>query len=124
MGAELSAVEVTLAAKCGEGNQRGPEGFRMSKEANVDQTMASLSAAQRWLVEVMRENQFGRVENLRVESGTPILDSNVRVVRVSRLGGELAEVKMPVSDGGPLHPEAAEYRSRWAWRRSRRRRVS
>lgn len=36
----------------------------------------------------MHKHQFGRVENMRVLDGQPILDDNVRVVQVARLGGE------------------------------------
>jgi hypothetical protein len=41
-------------------------------------------------VELMRVHQFGRVENMRVLAGQPILDHDVRVVQVARLGGENA----------------------------------
>jgi hypothetical protein len=58
-------------------------------------------------VELMHEHQFGRVENMRVLAGEPILDHDVRVVHVVRLGGENAtneaaseeyELKRPVRD--------------------------
>jgi hypothetical protein len=35
----------------------------------------------------MHEHQFGRIENMSVRAGQPILGRNVRVVRVARLGG-------------------------------------
>ena len=66
-----------------------------------------LSAQQRSLLEMMRMHQFGRVENMRVRAGQPILDRDVRVVQVARLGGENAthevasgeyELKRPVRD--------------------------
>jgi hypothetical protein len=47
-----------------------------------------LSPAQRWLVDLMHEHQFGRIENMPVREGQPILDSNLKVVRVARLGAE------------------------------------
>jgi hypothetical protein len=46
-----------------------------------------LSPGQRSLVELMHVHQFGRIENMSVRDGQPILDSNVKVVRVARLGG-------------------------------------
>jgi hypothetical protein len=39
-------------------------------------------------VELMHEHQFGRIENMSVRDGQPILDSSVNVVRIARLGGE------------------------------------
>jgi hypothetical protein len=66
-----------------------------------------LSTQQRSLLEMMRMHQFGRVENMRVLAGQPILDHNVRLVRVARLGSENAtnevaseeyELKRPVRD--------------------------
>jgi len=57
-----------------------------------------LSPQQRSLVEVMREQQFGRVENLPVRRGQPILDHDVKVVHVARLGGEKGGTKIPSAD--------------------------
>jgi hypothetical protein len=45
-----------------------------------------LSTGQRSLLELMRA-QFGRIENMPVRAGEPILNSDLRVVRVARLGG-------------------------------------
>jgi hypothetical protein len=59
-----------------------------------------LMAAQLWLVRLMHENQFGRIENLRIERGLPVPDSTVRVVRVARLGG---------GDGGQAQPRGADF---------------
>jgi len=39
-------------------------------------------------VDLMREHQFGRIENMSVRAGQPILDQELKVVRVARLGGE------------------------------------
>ena len=54
----------------------------------MPRTTRDLTAAERFLLQIMRENQFGRVENLRVQAGQPLLDRGVKVVRVARLGGE------------------------------------
>jgi hypothetical protein len=43
----------------------------------------------------MRENQFGRIENVAVRAGQPVVDQNLRVVRVARLGGESVGTKVP-----------------------------
>jgi hypothetical protein len=67
-----------------------------------------LGPAQRLLVDLMHLHQFGRIENMSVRDGQPILDSTVNVVRVARLGdksnwtklsntGEF-ELKMQVRD--------------------------
>jgi len=46
-----------------------------------------LSPGQRSLVDLMHVHQFGRIENMRVRAGEPILNSDLKVVRVARLGG-------------------------------------
>jgi hypothetical protein len=49
----------------------------------------------------MREYQFGRIENMSVRAGQPILDRDVKVVRVSRLGGQSGSTSA-------LHPDEFE----------------
>jgi hypothetical protein len=39
-------------------------------------------------MELMRAHQFGRIENMPVRAGEPLFDSDVKVVRIVRLGGE------------------------------------
>jgi hypothetical protein len=56
-----------------------------------------LSAQQRSLVELMREQQFGRVENVPIRAGQPIFNPEVRVVRVARLGGENGGINVPTA---------------------------
>ena len=58
-----------------------------------------LSPAQRWLVDLMHLHQFGRIENMLVLGGEPILNSDVKVVRVARLGSgtDGAKVTAPSS---------------------------
>jgi len=51
-------------------------------------TTHDLTAAERRLVQIMSEFQFGRFENISVQAGHPVLDSGVKVVRVTRLGSE------------------------------------
>jgi hypothetical protein len=46
-----------------------------------------LSPARRSLVDLMHLHQFGRIENMPIRDGQPILDSTVNVVRVARLTG-------------------------------------
>ena len=51
------------------------------------QTTQDLTPAQRGLVQLMRQHQFGRIENLRVEAGQPILCPDTKIVRVARING-------------------------------------
>lgn len=57
-----------------------------------------LTAQQRSLVDLMREHQFGRLENISIRGGQPILDGNLKVVRLARLGGESGGTKVPHTD--------------------------
>jgi hypothetical protein len=57
-----------------------------------------LSAQQRAIVEIMREHQFGRVENMPVNAGQPILDQDLKIVRVACLGGESGGTKLSTGD--------------------------
>jgi hypothetical protein len=57
-----------------------------------------LSPAQRSLVELMHVHQFGRIENMSVRDGQPILDSTVNVVRVARLGDKSNWTKLGHSE--------------------------
>src|SRR5258708_25705431 len=61
-------------------------------------TTRSLSAQQRPLVELMRDHQFGRIENMSIRAGQPVLDDNVRVVRVAKLGAKSGGTKLPSTD--------------------------
>ena len=57
-----------------------------------------LSAQQRSLLEMMRVHQFGRVENMPIRAGQPILDQDLKVVRVACLGGKNDGTKLPAAD--------------------------
>jgi hypothetical protein len=57
-----------------------------------------LSPPQRSLVEIMREHQFGRIENITVRNGEPIFDCNVKVVRLVRLSGRSRQKDTPGAD--------------------------
>jgi hypothetical protein len=72
-----------------------------------DRAISTLSAQRRRLVQLMRTLRFGRIENLIVRDGEPVLTAEVRVVRVAKLGGDIApiienaldfELKQPVRD--------------------------
>lgn len=54
----------------------------------VSRTKLSLSASQKQLVELMQSLNFGRIEQLPVRDGEPVLDSPPRVVREFKFGGE------------------------------------
>ena len=61
-------------------------------------TTRDLTAAQRRLLQIMHELQFGRVENMRVQAGQPVLDASLKIVRVVRLGGEGRTTHFPIGD--------------------------
>jgi hypothetical protein len=57
-----------------------------------------LSAPQLSLLEIMREHQFGRIESMSIRAGQPVLDNDLKVVRVACLGGESGWTQLPSSD--------------------------
>jgi hypothetical protein len=61
-------------------------------------TTRDLTPAQRSLLRIMHEHQFGRIENLTVQAGQPRFDCGAKVVRVSRLGGGKEEANPRDSD--------------------------
>ena len=63
-----------------------------------DLTIRGLSAELRNLVELMREYQFGRIENMAVRAGQPILNREVRLIRIARLGSASVDPRPSVSD--------------------------
>jgi hypothetical protein len=46
----------------------------------------------------MHEHQFGRIENMSVRAGQPVLDGNVRVVRVAKLDAKSGGTQLPTTD--------------------------
>jgi hypothetical protein len=62
-------------------------------------TTRDLTTAQRQLLQIMRENQSGRIEDMPVQAGQPLPDKAARVVRVAPLGGgENCGTKVPSDD--------------------------
>jgi hypothetical protein len=57
-----------------------------------------LSAPQLSLLQIMREHQFGRIENMSIRAGQPVLDQDLKVVRVACLGSERGGTNVPGSD--------------------------
>jgi len=57
-----------------------------------------LSPAQRSLVDMKHVHQYGRIERMPVRAGEPILNSDLRVVRVARLGGGSDPAKVTRTD--------------------------
>ncbi|MEO7649486.1 MAG: hypothetical protein ABIZ80_03395 [Bryobacteraceae bacterium] len=51
-------------------------------------TKSSLPAPERRLVELMQRLNFGRIEHLRVQAGTPVFDPPPRVVQKLKMGGD------------------------------------
>jgi len=60
---------------------------QLASSLRVPLRTQDLSPGQRSLVELMHEHQFGRIENMPVRTGQPILDRDLKLVRVARLGG-------------------------------------
>jgi hypothetical protein len=60
----------------------------MASRLQAPLTTQDLSPGQPSLVKLMREHQFGRIENMKVRSGQPILDQNAKVIRIARLAGQ------------------------------------
>ena len=61
-------------------------------------TTGDLTAAQSWLVGIMRQHQFGRIENMPIQDGQPAPDRDTRIVRAVRLGTESDRSKVPIGD--------------------------
>src|SRR5712691_10758986 len=61
-------------------------------------TTRDLTPAQHLLLQIMREHQFGRLENVRIEAGELVLDQHIKVIRVARLGGESSATSVPSTD--------------------------
>jgi hypothetical protein len=57
-----------------------------------------LSPQQCSLLELMRVHQFGRIENMSVRAGQPVVDQDLKVVRVACFGGESGGTKLPGTD--------------------------
>jgi hypothetical protein len=60
-------------------------------KSSQTRTTKDLTVAQRLLVQIMSEYQFGRIENLRVEGGQPVPDQQTRIVRSVRLGASATD---------------------------------
>ena len=58
-------------------------------------TAGGLSAQQRSLVELMQRHQFGRIENMAVQGGQPVLGLRVKVIQVAHFGSRNAST--PIS---------------------------
>lgn len=58
---------------------------------DIHRNSRDLTDGQRWLFQIMREHQFGRIENVRVQAGQPFADERVKIVRAARIGGGRVE---------------------------------
>lgn len=58
-------------------------------------TSADLTDAELQLVGVMSHHQFGRLENMPVRGGQPLLDRSVKVVCVERMGSKCGGTNVP-----------------------------
>ena len=66
----------------------------LSGSSRGPRTTDHLTPAQRAVLQIMRDYQFGRLENMRIEAGQPLLGGGTRLVRIARLdgGGHRADV--------------------------------
>jgi hypothetical protein len=77
-------------------------------KGRLPQRTQDLRAGQRSLLELMQEHQFGRIENMPVRAGEPILNSDVRVVRVARLGSESDGTKLVANKESELKKQVRD----------------
>ena len=76
---------------------------RIGFESGVTPSVASpgyrstkdLTSAQRQLVRIMNEYQFGRIEYFEIREGQPLLLPVTKVVRVAHLGGGESGARVP-----------------------------
>ena len=68
------------------------------KGLRPDLTSLALSPERLALVKLMRELQFGRIENMSIRAGQPVMDQDLRVVRVACLGGDSGGTNAASSD--------------------------
>ena len=57
------------------------------KISPLGRNKSDLSPAHRWLMEVIQNLHFGRLERLTVRSGAPAFEPATRVVRTLKIGG-------------------------------------
>jgi hypothetical protein len=60
---------------------------RATPSSRGPRTTGDLTPAQRALLQILRDYQFGRIENMRVQAGVPLLGVGTRLVRIARLDG-------------------------------------
>ncbi len=68
---------VAAAAAPGGGRRKHPQHLK-----------GSLSLSRRWLVELMQQINFGRIERLVINDGEPVLDPPPRIIREIKFGGD------------------------------------
>jgi hypothetical protein len=74
----------------------------LSSSRSGPRTPRDLTVAQRSVYHIMREYQFGRIENMRVCAGQPLIDRGTRLVRIARLDRDGRQVDIPTGDDFPL----------------------
>jgi hypothetical protein len=75
--------------------------------AKQRQTTRDLTPAEFGLVEIMRHHRFGRIENLRIVAGQPVLRSDTRIVHVARINGTADELGLSLRDEDEFELKAA-----------------
>jgi hypothetical protein len=64
----------------------------------MPRTTKDLTADQLRLVLIMRDYNFGRIENMAIRTGQPVFDGRVKIVRVARFGGERGRAQVTRAD--------------------------
>jgi hypothetical protein len=71
----------------------------------IHRTTRDLTTSERLLLQIMTKHQFGRLENVPVEAGQPVLHQSTKIVRVARLGVESGGTTVPGTDAFELKQE-------------------
>ena len=86
-----------------------PSHYTVGEQAERSwRTKQELTGEELWLLQVMREHQFGRIELLPIENGRLRPGPETRIVRVARLGGEGDVAKPNLADNFELKQAARD----------------
>jgi hypothetical protein len=76
-----------------------------SGSSRLPRTTADLTPAQGALLQILRDYQFGRIENMPVRAGQPLLGVGARLVRIARLDGGKRQTYIPGEEQFELKQE-------------------
>ena len=81
---------------------------KVSMSESMDVTKSSLSEPRQRLVELMQEVNFGRIENLVICDGQPVLSPLPRIIREVKFGGDNGPRPEVLSKDFPLKVQVDE----------------